>query len=369
MPATPAEPEVKWVNAGVSGLRADVCQVQSTREETILLFGTVTPPAAGDRERRARLERRIVLSPVLAKQLAATLTSVARAYEARLGSVNATPAGRFQSAPTDADAPAEARPLLELVRSLNVGFGFEKSFKMSTGSLLGDRLILGVRCKLTDARSLLRVCRNLGMPKAYLAQLEERLPEANTVGFGFEGSLHGGVYKVYLEFWEQLWQRLQREPTNLEPALLFLGFKWEAGDSARSALARYTCHPLLSVNGIRRRLDALYDGRGDSPSLQATREIVELASRRVGGDSFVYVEAAEEGNPRKSFDLNLYKTRLRVAELRPVLSTLCRRYSIAADQLEQMDAQAGGRPFGHLSGGLGRDGRDFLAVYYELEGL
>ena len=80
------------------------------------------------------------------------------------------------------------------------------------------------------------------------------MPEANTVGFGFEGSPKGGTFKVYLEFWERLRQRVA---ATTNPDLLFLGFKWDAGDSAACAIARYTCYPLLSIDGILRRLDAL----------------------------------------------------------------------------------------------------------------
>lgn len=357
----PQQPELRWIDPGVPETRVDVCQVNSTREETSLLFGTLSGPG------QARLERRIVLAPALAKEFAATLARLVRAHEAQLE--NATPAGNVRSAPGDADAPAAARPLLALVRGLGVGFGFERSFKMSAGSLLGDRLILGVRSKLAPAPSLLRVCREIGMPQAYLAQFEGSLPEANTVGFGFEGDERGDVYKVYLEFWERLWERLRRDPANSAPAPLFIGFKWQADDSARCALARYTCHPLLTIQGIQHRLEALYQARAESPSLRAARGILDMAARRVGRDSFVYVEAEEEGNPRKSFDLNLYKARLGMGELRPALAELCRRYAIPAATLAQAEAQADGRPFGHLSGGLGRDGRDFLTVYYELEGL
>jgi len=199
------------------------------------------------------------------------------------------------------------------------------------------------------------------MPEAFIAQFDAMLAEANTVGFGFEH----GTCKVYLEFWEQLVRRLQREPANVDPALLFLGFKWAPRGAA--AIARYTCYPLLSIQGIRRRLDALYDER--SPSVQAAGEILELAARRIGADSFVYVEAAEEGNPRKSFDLNFYKAGLRVDELRPALSALAGRYALAGHSLESILAGAGERTFGHLSGGLGRQGEDFLTVYYEIEGL
>ena len=368
-PPRPDEPPLKWVDSGEPALRPDVVQVQGSREEMALLFGTLDATVDGSAGRHARLERRIVLSPGLAKQLAMSLGDVARIYESRLGRLDTSPAGQFLGAHSDTDVPEGARVLFERVRALQVGFGFEKSFKMAHGRLLDDRLILGVRRNLPDARSLLEVCRSIGMPAAFLDAFTQDLPEANTVGFGYEGGERGGVYKVYLEFWDKLRERLRREPANVEPALLFLGFKWDANDGTRAALARYTCRPLLSIEGILRRLDALYEGQQDSPSLRATRAVLGLASRRIDDDSFVYVEATEEGNPRKSFDLNLYKAGLRVNELLPVLSNLCRDYAIGADALQRVEAQAGGRAFGHLSGGLGRDGKDFLTVYYELEGL
>ena len=344
----------RWLDPGIAGLRAELCQVQSTGEEFALLFGT----HAGD---VARLERRILLSPLLAKQLAATLANLAR-------DPNATPAGGTECAASDADAPAGARHMLGLVRALGVGFGFEKSFKLSPGSVQDERVILGVRAERAPREALLRICRELGMPKAQLEQFEARLPEANTVGFGFEGGREGGAYKVYLEFWDRVVERVRREPSKPAPQVLFLGYKWPVRGGGRSALAEYTCHPLLVVEAIARRLAALYPP--DSPSLAAAQEILQLAAARLGAnDSFVYVEAAEEGNPRRSFDLNFYKAGLRVADLRVPLSRLCEKYSIPSARLESLLGESAARTFGHLSGGLGREGEDFLTVYYEIEGL
>jgi hypothetical protein len=96
---------------------------------------------------------------------------------------------------------------------------------------------------------------------------------------------------------------------------------------------------------------------------------MSLASQRIGNDSFVYVEASEEGNPRKSFDINFYKAGLQVFDIAPVLTTLWQRYDIPGMPEQILPGQVGACPFGHLSGGLGRDGRDFLTMYYELEGI
>jgi hypothetical protein len=345
----------RWIDGGIAALRPSACQVKSTREETVLLFGSPE-----------KLERRIILNPAMAKELAAGLAAVMREYDAQL---NATPAGAGTSAVGEADVPPAARPLLAAARRLASRFGFEKSFKMSAGGLAGERVIFGLRARELDPAALQEACRSLGMPAGLMPQMAEGLGEANTIGFGFEGDAEGGVYKLYLEFWDRLRQRLAADPRNVAPALLFLGLKWPASGAGPFAVARYTCHPLLSVRGILARLQALYDARRDAPSFAAARAILELAARRIGSDSFVYVEAAEEGNPRASFDLNLYKARLRLADLRPILDSLGRAYALDPARLEEIVQDNAERPFGHLSGGLGRRGEDFLTAYYEIEGL
>ena len=148
------KPEYKWLDRDIPETRADVCQVISSREETMLLFGTRERPTTGDGQ-HATLDRRIILSPGLAKELVADLRAFLREFEAARGGGNATPAGYIRSTPGDDDAPEAARPLLHMVRNLDVGFGFEKSFKLSAGSVLADRIILGVRSKLAEVGALL----------------------------------------------------------------------------------------------------------------------------------------------------------------------------------------------------------------------
>lgn len=358
------KPEPRWHDPGVPTTRVEVVQVQSTQDHTSLLFGSLAP-AGADAKPRASLERRIILPPGIAKQLATALAEAVRAVEQ---GVNATPSGITQSAAGEDAVPAAAQPLFRLVQALGVGFGFEKSFKLSPAGLQDDRIILGVRTGAVAAQALTGICREIGMPPDYLEHFARALPEANTAGFGYEGDERGGSYKVYLEFWDRLKLRLQVEPENNAPSALFVGFKWQARDPARRALARYTCHPRLAVSALRGRLEALY-AAPDAPSLAAARDLLALAARRVGNDTFVYVEAAEEGNPRNSFDLNLYKARLQVSAIAPILLEVCERYAIPESRFQALSEEIGSRPFGHLSGGIGRDGQDFLTVYYEIEGI
>src|SRR5260221_6304956 len=103
-----------WLDSGVPEVRIDVCEVHCTREETFLLFGTQFPGA------HAKLQRRIILTPVMAKRLADGLVDVILNHEAQS---KATPAGCTHSDASEADRPGERRPLHTLLPGLDCGFG------------------------------------------------------------------------------------------------------------------------------------------------------------------------------------------------------------------------------------------------------
>jgi hypothetical protein len=126
------------------------------------------------------------------------------------------------------------------------------------------------------------------------------------------------------------------------------------------------CHPLLSVKEILKRVTKIYEGREDAISFEVAREIIQLAGNRCLDRSFLYLEVEEEHNPRLSFDLNLYKASLRLVEIHASLLRICRHYSISSEQFNRLYQVVGQKLFGHLSGGLNPDGKDFLTVYYEV---
>ena len=66
---------------------ANVCNVASTREEVVLLFGINQAWHAGQKEVTVQLTDRLILSPFAAKRLSVLLTNVLREYESRFGAV------------------------------------------------------------------------------------------------------------------------------------------------------------------------------------------------------------------------------------------------------------------------------------------
>jgi hypothetical protein len=85
-PGTP--PAIRWDDSTLKSSYANVCNVSSTREEVVLVFGINQAWERGQTEVKVQLTDRIILSPFAAKRLANLLTNVLREYESRFGVLN-----------------------------------------------------------------------------------------------------------------------------------------------------------------------------------------------------------------------------------------------------------------------------------------
>ncbi len=373
-----AGPPLRWEEAGGRSLTATACTVASARDEIALLFGTTEADDPESSELCVRWSTRIILRPSVAAGLASTLRATLQRHEVEHGPLGQpTPPGVAHPSPllllpTSDAKSAAARLLLGLVRGLRTPFGFERSFKLSRNVLLGNRFLTTVNKEagggLTSER-LTAICTDLRMPDRLLQLFRERLPAATFVHFGFEETESSALYKVYLEFWTNWDDELSRRAAKAEPFLLHLGLKWDTSDPGRAAVTRYTCHPWLSVDEVRRRLGEIYATKGAVPPLQAVRAILDTASGRTRPGRMLYLEVSEDGNPRRSFDLNFYKAGLRLQVLDEWMSQLGAHYAVPAERFRRVYDFARPRALGHIAGGLDREGHDFLTIYYGMEGF
>src|SRR5262249_19651184 len=97
------------------------------------------------------------------------------------------------------------------------------------------------------------------------------------------------------------------------------------------------------------------------------REFALLATQRVGPGGVRYLEVTEEGNARRSFDLNLYPAGLTVGDVAPALSRIAAYFALPAGQWGSLFEPIRSRSLGHLAGGIHRAGDDFFNVYYGVE--
>ena len=80
-------PKVKWDTANMKSSYANVCNVASTREEVVVMFGLSQAWSGGESEVAVQLNDRVILSPYAAKRLALLLNNVVQQYESRFGSL------------------------------------------------------------------------------------------------------------------------------------------------------------------------------------------------------------------------------------------------------------------------------------------
>ena len=83
--------KIKWDDSNMKSAYANVCNVSSTREEVVLLFGVNQAWNRGQKEVVIQLTDRIIISPFAAKRVSMLLGSVVKEYEGRFGTLNVEP--------------------------------------------------------------------------------------------------------------------------------------------------------------------------------------------------------------------------------------------------------------------------------------
>jgi len=86
-PQAPQQMKVRWDNANMRSAYSNVCNVSGTREEIVLFFGMNQAFDAEQNEMTIQLTERIVMSPFVAKRLAALLNNVMKDYETKYGAL------------------------------------------------------------------------------------------------------------------------------------------------------------------------------------------------------------------------------------------------------------------------------------------
>ncbi|HEY0822244.1 MAG TPA: hypothetical protein VGD76_00535, partial [Ramlibacter sp.] len=256
--------------------------------------------------------------------------------------------------------------LVQRVQTAGWPHGREQSFKMLPGRLLRDRLLLGIPRTALAAPQLWSLARELGMPPAAQDLLAGEWDRANAVFLACEESGAARMLKVYLEFWDEVRRAVRRGER--APQLLHLGAKWSSTRPGHHEEARYLVHPLIGLKDILRRMGGCYPAQAQATGLELARRIVRQAAMRAPQAPFLYLEASEADNPRHSFDINLYKSGLRVGDVAGELRELASHFGLERD-FEPVLQELAGRPLGHVSGGCDRHGAEFLSVYAEIAPL
>lgn len=78
-------PKINWDDSRMDSTYANVCNVSSTREEVVFVFGVNQAWNREQNEVTVELSNRVILSPYAAKRLSILLGNVLKEYENRFG--------------------------------------------------------------------------------------------------------------------------------------------------------------------------------------------------------------------------------------------------------------------------------------------
>lgn len=312
-------------------------------------------------------DTRVVLPAETARRLVARLADALGRFPPEALAADAQTRGTTPlNAPPD-PAGERAALTLRLVAGLGAPRNQERSFRVVRGALMANRFLvtLDPRDIPGDARErVLQACDELGMPAGAAAEAGRRFASARAVHFGFEDNGGRLVSKLYLE---SSTGQTSAAPSAGQAIPLYVAFKWALGD-ADAVISRYTLFPGLSATDIEARIEAVYASVEARPSFDIARSVLHLAAQRAPAGKLQYLEVSEDGNPRRSWDLNCYDAALHVRDVQDPLFAMRDRFDIRPGQFQALYDQIRGSRFGHLAGGVHRDGADFFNVYYGVSG-
>jgi len=267
-----------------------------------------------------------------------------------------------QNLPPDPAAESSSL-LLDRIAALGVPYQYERSFRLSAGSLLANRFLISMnRVDLGDTglEHTLEIGSALGMPVAVQESVREQFIRAHCLHFGFEARAETLLCKLYLE--RQIpGDEVARAVAEANSVELHIAFKWDI-NSGSHVVTHYNWFPALGPSGIESHLGKIYSQQTDSEAANIACEVLNIAAAH--SSELQFLEVREPANGRHSFDLNLYNANLQMRDILPQLLRMRDNYGIRPGQFQALIDQIKTRQLGHLAGGSHRDGSDFFNLYY-----
>jgi hypothetical protein len=237
--------------------------------------------------------------------------------------------------------------------------GLERSAKFSHRSLNDDRFIIGPHHKSFTVDRLQGILRGLRFPESHLSEAVGGFEKSNQCGLGFERNNGVSSYRFYLEFFDQY----VPDPT-LNRGVLHIGYKWLCDDPAKMIVTRYSYAPSFDGNNPERVIrDALIAMNGQFVDAVISAALKSTADIPPGNR--IMTCASEATGCRRSFDVNVYKSKKKLDFIGPELEQIVRFFQIEQKILDTFLAESGYATIGHIAAGLNAVHDPFFTVYFD----
>lgn len=258
--------------------------------------------------------------------------------------------------------------LVRRIHDLGAPYGLERSAKFEDGTVLDDRFLVSVHRRAFGASLLERVASigaAFGMPAEVGRAFSAALEGADIVHFGFEGAAGSETYKIYFEYAERT--RAAMAARDPKPTLVHLAFKWDRLRPGGYASTRYVWSPGRTRADIEARLRRLTPPVEAPRAMRCAAALLDRAAPLAQSGGILMMEVEEPGNPRRSWDLNVYDAELSLKDVADLIELVAEDFAAPRRRVEEALSRKGRLPLGHLSAGIGRGGKEFVTFYYGVE--
>ena len=261
-----------------------------------------------------------------------------------------------------------ASELIRLVEALGAPYGLERSVKIAPGALYDDRCLISVHRTAfgrDPAVRLREISGEMALPAAFAERLAADLDDADIVHFGHEATPDGELRKIYFEYASQARQAI--DSRSGKPVLVHIAYKWAPARPSGAALTRYTWLPCPTRRDLEARLRDLVPPDRAPCALHAALTLIDRARPLAESGGMMMMAVDETGSRRRSADLNVYDAELRLSDVADLITQTASDFAVPGGRLAMVFDDAWGVTLGHLSAGLGRDGEEFVTIYYGVE--
>lgn len=242
--------------------------------------------------------------------------------------------------------------------------GIERSFKLSDGAVFPVRFGLCFRKGRLSSDVVCQWSQALHVPAEGQDFIHAYYAESRFVYFAFEQGLASPSCKLYFESSDFDAVRGGQDICTLEDTVILRAFKWNPLSGNESRMTEYRWMPRVRFDDMLARIGRCFSEGDDSPHSQPVSALLTGLARATGQRPCLYVEASESTTSRTSFDVNVYNTGARLADVAPQIEVIAHSHAVGRDRAHELLAPIRSHRLGHISGGIDARGRGFTTIYH-----
>lgn len=264
----------------------------------------------------------------------------------------------------------------------------ERSIKMTSTGIVDNRFVIGVSADAIRGDVMKDILRQLNAPEEAQMQIQKRLHEASTVGFGQEGNWDQCSRRVYLEYWGRLQQDqfaadaednqegiiIDAEEKNIrnEPQHVMDSWKWQSQDRTRWHTSRYSVFTKATnrenCDEFTRFVERIFDDKFLVVYLSTLlRGLNEAQSIRKYTQLWSTIDVDQQGRllGRQTLDLNILDYEIQAKELGQILIALSLVLPVRQSQINQyLDHWSHSNAVvSHIAAGTDQVGGKYFCIY------